>query len=96
VLALPKLQVDQDVTVEEAQRALSDALGDDYQVRVNGSALKVKRNTMSAATVRVSSSGGTTTFRVSGDGFTLRKLMNSLGIASKVGKALGDAFATGS
>lgn len=92
---MPKLQVNRDVSTEDAQRALSDALGADYKVSLDGAALKVKRSTLSAATVRVNSSGGTTTFRVSGDGFAIRKLVNSLGIASKVGHALAQAFAAG-
>ena len=73
-----------EIILEDAQHALSDALGTSYHVSVGSSStMKVKRNTATGATVPVSSSPGMTTFRVSGDGLIVFKLINSLGIAAK-------------
>ncbi len=93
VLTLSTVQVQKEVTAEDAERALSSALGPTYKVSVgNGSTVKVKRSSVTSATIKVSSSGGTTTFRVSGDGLIIFKIINSLGIASTVSKALDGAF----
>jgi len=87
------VQVKQEVDVEVVQRALSDALGPAYKVNVTSdSTLKVSRSTLMIATVRMRRPGGMTTFRVSGFGFLLGKLINSLTIAPKVRRALSQAF----
>jgi hypothetical protein len=86
-------EVKREIAIDEVQHVLSDALGSPYKVTVTSdSTLKVSRSALLIATVRVRWSRGTTTFRVSGFGFLLGKLINSITIAPKVRQALSQAF----
>jgi len=85
------------VDIEEVQQVLSDELGSAYQVRaLSGSSLKVRRNSVMAATVRLVQSGGMTSFRVSSGGLILFKLMNSQSITPRVIRLLEKAFSDSS
>lgn len=87
------VQVKQEIGAEVVQRALCDALGPAYKVSImSDSTLKVSRSAVMIATVHMRRSGGTTTFGVSGFGFLVGKLINSLTIAPKVRHTLGQAF----
>jgi hypothetical protein len=87
------IEVNRQIEVEDAQKALSDALGPGYQVSVGSSnSLKVKRNLLAFATVRLSWSGGGTSFRVSPGGLVVLAAINSLVTVPKIREALGTAF----
>ncbi len=94
---MPIVQAKRPVDIEEVQQVLSDVLGSTYQVRTtSGSALKVRRNSVMTAAVRVVQSGGLTSFRVSSGGLILLKLMNSQSITPKVVRLLDRAFSDSS
>ena len=86
-------EVGGEIAVEDVRRTLSEALGSKYKVNVTSdSTLKVSRSSLLIATVRMRRSGGITTFRVSGFGLLLGKLINSIVIAPKVRHALRQSF----
>lgn len=90
---MPTTRVDREVSLEEAESVLSEALGAAYHVsRKPPSSLVVRRNGLVGATVRVGWTGGTTTFKVSGTGLILARVANSLGIARRVRDALDRRF----
>jgi len=87
------IEVNRNIELESAQRALSDALGPGYRVSVSSaSALKVARNFIVWATVRVSWSAGTTSFRVTPGGLIVVAGFNALYTVPKVRRALETAF----
>jgi len=86
---MPTTKVSREVSLDEAESALSSALGPGYQVRrKTASTLVVRRNGLVGAAVRMSSAGGTTTFKVSGTGLILNRVYNQLSIARRVGDVL--------
>jgi hypothetical protein len=87
------IEVNRQIEVEDAQKALSDALGPGYQVSVgSSSSLKVKRNVLAFATVHLSWSGGTTSFRISPGGLIALMAYNSLTTVPKIREAIGKAY----
>ena len=95
---MPTVRTDRAVGLEEAQSALAEALGRGYRVEMRpGSrpALRVKRNAVIGATVRVTSNGGGTTFRVSGDGLIVLKLITTPTIARTVTAKLTELYSPG-
>jgi hypothetical protein len=87
------IEVNRQIEVEEAQKALSEALGSGYDVSVGSpSSLKVKRDFVSRATVNMSWSGGTTSFQVSPTGLIVLALYNSMFTTPKIREAIGRAF----
>ena len=90
-------QVKQEISIEDAQRALSQALGSGYRVHsTSDSTLRVVRNPVIWASVRMSWSGGTTTFHVRPGGFLLVMLLNMAYTVPKVQRALERSFAAAS
>jgi len=85
--------VKQEISIEDVQRTLSNALGSSYKVTVTSpSTMRVSRYA-GWAVVKMHSAGGMTTFRVRGGGFLLSLIVNSLTIAPKVRHTLDRAFA---
>jgi len=86
--------VNGEVSVEDAQRVLSERLGTRYQVieGKGGSELIVKRNAIAYAPVRMSWSDGTTTFEVHGSGLVALRVVNAFGIARRVTAAVRHGF----
>ena len=81
--------VDKEITLEDARRVLADALGPAYRVTAtSGSTLKVSRNPVMWATVRMGWSGGRTTIRVTPGGLLLFRAINAFATAPKVRRAL--------
>ena len=87
------VQVKPEVGLEDMQQALSNALGPTYRVSAKSdSTLRVYRNPVIWATVRVSWSAGSTTVRVSSGGLVAVKLINALTITPRIRKVLNKAF----
>jgi len=90
---MPTTRVNREVSLDEAEQALSSALGPRYQVRrKTASTLVARRNGLVGAAVRMSSAGGTTTFKVSGTGLIFNRLYNQFSVARQVSDALGRAL----
>lgn len=88
---MPATHVNRQVTLDEAETALTRGLGPDYKVtrRSFGSpALTVKRNGLLWATVTASPSNGGTTLKVHGGGVIINRLIAELGLARKVNATL--------
>jgi len=90
---LSKLQVRQEVDVEQLQRVLSDALPNSKVRTTSPSTVRVGTHPFTAA-VRIVPDGGATTFKVSGEGFILIRIANELSAVPKVRRALNQAFPT--
>ena len=91
------LQTKQEVDVEEAKRALADALGPKYRVSVtSGSTLKVGRAGVIPARVQVLSSGGMTTFKVQTTGLIASRVIQACSINPRVRRALRESYTEGS
>jgi len=88
-----KVLARQEMSAGEVQRALQQALPNSQVRVVSDSALRVGKHPFTA-TVRINPSGGTTTFRVSGEGLLLIRIANELMTVPKVRRALGRAFPT--
>lgn len=87
-------EVNHEVSLEDVQAKLSDALGPAYRIKAtSGSMLRVYRNPVIWGTVRVSWSGGKTAFHVRPGGFILIGMLNALTTVPKVRHALDRAFA---
>jgi len=87
------VQLNYEVSLEEIQRALSNALGPAYRVRATSdSMLKIKRNNVITATVRVSRSEEGTTVRVRGGGLIVARVLDSFTITPKVRHALDRSY----
>lgn len=87
------IEVNRQIEVEEAEKALSDALGPGYQVTVDSpSSLKVKRNLLTGGTVQMSWSGGSTSFRVNPTGLVGLAIYNAMFTSPKIRKAIEKAF----
>jgi hypothetical protein len=87
------IEVNRQIEIDDAQKALADALGPGYQVSVGSSAsLKVKRNLLAFATVHLSWSGSATSFRISPGGLIVLAGFNYLYIVPKIREAIGKAF----
>jgi len=88
------IRINGDISVEEAGRVLSAALGSRYKVITGGagSELIVRRNPIISAPVHMSWGDGTTDFEVRGSGFVALKVINSLGIARTVRRAVQRGF----
>lgn len=85
--------VSREITAEEVQQALSEALGPHYKVTVkSGSMLRVTHN-MTWATVHISWSPGHTSFRVHGHGIIVLRAIDAMTVTPKVRHALEHAFA---
>jgi len=93
LLAVSAVQVNRDISLEEVQAALSEALGPAYRVKaMSGSALRVTRNPVIWGTVHVSWSGGTTSFRVRPGGLIVLAALNALYTTPKIRHGLSQAF----
>lgn len=87
------IEVNREIEIEDARKALSDALGPGYQVTVgSSSSLKVKRNLFAGGTVHLNWSGGSTSFRVSPTGLVALAAFNALFTVPKIQEGLGRAF----
>ncbi len=87
------LTVDKEISLEDVQRALADALGPGWRVTVtSGSALKVTRNAVTWGTVHVSWPSGKTSFRVRPGGLILVAAFNAVSAVPKIRHALDQAF----
>lgn len=85
------------VPLEEIQRVLTDSLGPTYRVTVtSANNLRVYRNPVIWARVRVGWSGEATTVRVVPGGFFLLMALNALYTAPKVRHAIERGFADAS
>jgi len=86
-------EVKKAVSLDEATRALSDALGTRYRITAKtDSTLRVFRNPVIWGTVSMSWAGGRTTFRVRPGGFLLVGILNALYTVPKVRHVLRRAF----
>lgn len=87
------IEVNRQIEVDEAQKALSDALGPGYEVTVgSSSSLKVKRNLLTGGTVQMSWSGGSTSFRINPTGLVGLAVYNAMFTTPKIRAAIGKAF----
>lgn len=96
---MPATHINRQVSLDEAESALTRELGADYKVthRSYGSpALTVKRNGLLWATVTASQSDGGTTFKVHGGGVILNRLLAEVGLARKVNATLNRALSSSS
>ena len=89
--------IGRDVSLEEIQRKLSDALGHGYKVTATSdSALKIRRAPLMTATVNVKWYEDGTTLQIApGEAWILQGI-NALTIYPKVRRALSRAFTTAS
>jgi hypothetical protein len=93
MLAMSALAVDKEISLEDVQRALGDALGPGYRVSVtSGSSVKVRRNAVTWATVHLSWSAGKTSFRVRPGGLILVAAFNAVYTVPKIRHALDRAL----
>jgi arginine repressor len=90
--------VSRDMTLEEIQRALSDALGHAYKVTATSdSTLKVRRFPLMTARVNVKwDEAQTTTLQAAPGEVWILQGINALTIYPKVRRALSQAFTTAS
>jgi hypothetical protein len=87
------IEVNRQIEVEDAQKALSDALGPGWQVTAgSSSSLKVKRNLLTGGTVHLSWSGGSTSFTISPTGLIVLMAYNAMFTTPKIREAIGKAF----
>jgi len=87
------LAVDREISLEDVQRALADALGPGYRVSVtSGSSLKIMRNAVTWGTVHVSWSAGKTSFRVRPGGLILVAAFNAVSTVPNIRHGLDRAF----
>jgi hypothetical protein len=87
------LAVNKEISLEDAQRALADALGPGWRVTVaSGSSLKVAHNAVTWGTVHVSWPSGKTSFRVRPGGLILVAAFNAVSTVPKIRHALDRAF----
>lgn len=90
---MPTVEVNAEIDIDEAQRALSDTLGADYKVTpASGDTLKVSRNFLLRGTVELRHVGGGTQFRISPFGLTLMLAVNSMVLVPKIRQAVEQAF----
>lgn len=83
------LAVSEEISLEDVQRALGDALGPGYRVSVtSGSSLKVMRNAVTRGTVHVSWPAGKASFRVRPGGLILVAAFNAACTVPKIRHAL--------
>ncbi|HXY45820.1 MAG TPA: hypothetical protein VEH29_16660 [Acidimicrobiales bacterium] len=86
-------RVNYEESLEEVEHALSKALGPAYTVTaISPSTLRVKRNNVITATVRLSWSDEGTTFRVRGGGLIVSRVIDSFTVTPKVRHALERSF----
>lgn len=94
---MPATHVGRQVTLDEAEAALSRELGPDYKVTrrsFGAPGLTVKRNGLLWVTVTESQSNGGTTFKVHGGGVIINRLVAELGLARKVNDTLHRSFSS--
>lgn len=85
------------VSLQDAERALSEALGSGYKVSTKSdSSFRVHRTGLLGVTVTMTWAEGTTTFRVTPEPGLLVMLFNTIYTAPKVRRALVRAFPAGS
>jgi hypothetical protein len=90
------VQTNQEVDIEEAKRALADALGPKYRVSVTSSStLKIGRAGVIPARVQVVSSGGMTTFKVHTTGLIASRVIQACSINPRVRRALKESYVEG-
>jgi 4-diphosphocytidyl-2C-methyl-D-erythritol kinase len=87
---MPKVKVPRkNVTPGEVVTVLGRRLGPGYQVEGNDDhRVTVRRNPFIYATVAIGNQPGASVFRVSGGGFVVLRLVNTLGTARRVADAL--------
>jgi hypothetical protein len=87
---MPKVRVPRaNVTPGEVVTVLSRRLGPGYQVQDSGEhRVRVHRNQFIFADVAIDGQPGSSVFRVSGGGFVVLRLVNTLGTARRVAEAL--------
>ena len=90
---MPTLKTNQEVGVDDVQRALSDELGPNYRVTVaSGSTLKVGRTGVIPASVEISHRDGMTMFKVATTGLIVSRLIQAFSINPRVRRALAEAY----
>lgn len=83
-----------DLTPDEVVAALKDKLGSRYTVEPksgNPDVIHVETSAMSTSRVHIVPAASGTTLHVHGGGFIIGRIVNELGIAAKVAKALREA-----
>ena len=87
------VQTKREVTMEDAQHALSNELGPKYRVTVDSnSTLKIGRTGVIPAKVTVTRRGDTTTFKISTTGLILSRVAQATSINPRVKRALERAY----
>jgi hypothetical protein len=87
------IEMHEDISLEDVQRALADALGPGYRISATSdSSLRITRNFIIWGTVQVSWSAGETSFRVRPGGLVLVAAFNAVSIVPKIRHALDRAF----
>jgi hypothetical protein len=82
---MPTVTIERFVTKQDTADALRQKLGARFQVTIQGheeAALKVKQSVLSIATVHLDQTSSTSTFRISGGGLVISRLINEFGIAA--------------
>ena len=90
---MPTVQTRQELTIEDVQRALSEALGPQYRVaQGSDSTLKIGRKGVIPAKVTMIRRGDTTTFKISTTGLIVSRVVQATSINPKVKQALETAY----
>lgn len=91
---MPSATIPRAITIQEAADALQQ-LGSHYQVTPHGkSSLTVKHRSLAFATVHLSQDKNATTLHVHGGGLIVGRIVNEIGIARTVTKAIKETFGT--
>jgi hypothetical protein len=87
---MPKVKVPRkNVTPDEVATVLSRRLEPGYKVETNGGRrVTVRKNGLMSATVSIADQPGASVFRVSGGGFLVLRVANTLSTARRVADAL--------
>jgi hypothetical protein len=88
---MPSVTIRPDVSEEDVVAAIKERLGGGYTVETKEGkkeVIDVQKGTMTTAHVRLERAAGVTTAHVHGGGLIIGRIVNELGIANKVAKAI--------
>ena len=90
---MSQVQTKQDVTAEELERTLSEALGPHYRVNAIGpSKVKVGRTGVIPSVIEIAHANGMTVFKIRTTGLIVSRVVQVASINPGVRRALEDAY----
>ena len=90
---MSSVQVRREVTVDDAERALSNELGPHYRVSIDSdSTIKIGRTGVIPAKLTISRRGDTTMFKISTTGLIISRIVQATSINPRVKRALENAY----